>query len=89
MTNSTKTALEFPCAYPLKIFGKNSDDFEAFVISIARRHIPKFDQTSIKSRPSKGSKYLAVTITFTAESQEQLDALYQEMNASERVLMIF
>ena len=89
MTNPTETAFEFPCSYPLKAFGKNSADFEVFVVSIARRHIPELDKASIKSRPSKGDRYLAVTITFTAESQAQLDALYQEMSASERILMLF
>ena len=88
MTNSTETLLEFPCAFPLKVFGHNADDFEAFVAAIARRHIPQFEQADVNSRPSHGGKYLAVTITFIAESREQLDALYQDMSASARILML-
>ncbi|MBN1217745.1 MAG: DUF493 domain-containing protein [Anaerolineae bacterium] len=88
MTNSTKTLFEFPCTFPLKVFGKNTDDFETFVTSVVQRHIRHVDMATIRSRPSSGDKYLAVTITFIAESQAQLDALYQEMNASGRVLML-
>jgi putative lipoic acid-binding regulatory protein len=81
--------LEFPCSFPIKAFGHNADDFEAFVLDIARPHIPQFEQAAVSSRPSHGGKYLAVTITFTADSREQLDALYQAMSASKRVLMLF
>ncbi len=80
--------LEFPCTFPIKAIGKNTADFEDFVIAIARNHILQFDGANISSRPSNGDKYLGVTITFTAESQQQLDALYQELSDSERVLML-
>ncbi|MBN1992786.1 MAG: DUF493 domain-containing protein [Anaerolineae bacterium] len=87
MTHST-TSFEFPCSFPLKAFGRNVDNFESFIVAIARKHIPNFEQATIKSRPSQRDKYLAVTITFTATSQAQLDALYREISASERVLML-
>lgn len=87
-TDKTDKLLEFPCTYPIKAIGKNSADFEDFVVAIARKHIPQLDESGISSRPSNGDKYLGVTITFTAESQQQLDALYQELSDSERVLML-
>lgn len=87
MTQTDKL-LEFPCTFPLKAIGKNTADFEDFVVAIARNHIPWLDESSISSRPSNGDKYLGITITFTAQSQQQLDALYQELSASEHVLML-
>ena len=86
--SQTNELLELPCEFPLKAIGKNTADFENHVVSIARNHIPQFDETSISRRPSNGDKYLGVTITFTAQSQQQLDALYQELSNSERVLML-
>ena len=80
--------LEFPCTFPLKAIGKNTANFEDHVVTIARNHIPQLDEASISSRPSNGDKYLGVTITFIAESQQQLDALYQELSDSEHVLML-
>lgn len=87
MNNPTESPLEFPCSFPLKVFGRNADNFEAFVVTIVRRHVPQLDKDAISSRPSKNNKYLAVTITFNAESQAQLDALYQELSDSQRIMM--
>ncbi len=89
MTDVKETLLEFPCEFPIKAFGKNSPDFEALVASIVDKHVPSAEQAAISSRSSNGDKYLAVTVTFTAQSQAQLDALYQELGDSERVLMLF
>lgn len=87
MTQTDKL-LEFPCTFPIKAIGKNTADFENHVVVIARNHISQLDEANISSRPSNGDKYLGVTITFTAESQQQLDALYQELSGSERILML-
>jgi hypothetical protein len=87
MTQTNKL-LEFPCTFPLKAIGKNAADFEDLVVAIARKYIPHLNDSDVSCRLSSGDKYLGVTITFTAESQQQLDALYQELGESERVLML-
>ena len=40
-----------------------------------------------RSRLSSGDKYLSLTVTFTAESKDQLDAIYEDLNGHELVLM--
>jgi putative lipoic acid-binding regulatory protein len=77
---------EFPLIFPLKVFGRNADDFEGFVVSVVKKHAPLSAHT-VNTRPSQGGKYLAVTVTFVAETREQLDAIYQELSGHERVLM--
>jgi putative lipoic acid-binding regulatory protein len=81
--------LEFPCSFPLKAIGKNTDGFETFVVNTVRKHVPELSETAISSRSSTGDKYLSVTVTFMAQSQTQLDALYREFSGSERILMLF
>jgi hypothetical protein len=83
---SNSELLQFPCSFPLKAIGAGVDDFEALVVSIVRRHAPGID--AVASRPSAGGKYLGVTVTFVAESREQLDALYRELSAHPRVVML-
>ncbi|MBP6528858.1 MAG: DUF493 domain-containing protein [Burkholderiales bacterium] len=73
------TLFEFPTVYPLKIAGKNTVELEATVIDIVRRHVEDFDHTTLTVRESKGGKYLAVSVSFTARSKPQLDALYQDL----------
>jgi uncharacterized protein len=88
MTEPTPlTAFEFPCSFPLKVIGHAADDFEAFALSIVRKHVPDVDATAVTSRPSQGGKYLAVTITFVADNKPQLDALYLELSQTKRILM--
>lgn len=73
------TLFEFPTEYPLKVAGKNTPTFEQTVVEIVRRHVPDFDHATITARESTGGKYLAVSVSFTAQSKAQLDALYQDL----------
>jgi putative lipoic acid-binding regulatory protein len=77
---------EYPLLFPLKVIGRNADDFEGFVVSVVQTHAPLSERT-VTTRLSQGGKYLAVTVTFMAESREQLDAIYQELSDNQRVLM--
>ena len=77
---------EFPLIFPLKVIGRNADDFEGFVVSVVKTHAPLSAQT-VSTRLSQGGKYLAVTVTFVAESREQLDAIYLELSGNKRVLV--
>lgn len=88
MPDPGKSVWNFPCAFPLKVFGRNSDEFEALVVEIVRRHAPDLDAGAVSSRTSGGDAYRAVTATFTAHSREQLDALYLELSQHEQVLML-
>ena len=76
----------FPCSYPLKVMGPKSDDFEKAVRHILRKHL-RDAPVEYSRRPSGTGKYLAITATFTATSREQLDAIYQELNDHELVVM--
>jgi len=83
-----ESLLTFPCQFPIKIMGLQSDSFEASMVMLARKHIPNLGEASVKSKPSKTGKYLAITITFQADSREQLDNLYRELSAHEDVRMV-
>jgi len=79
--------LSFPCPFPIKAMGKNSNEFEIAVLSIIRKHSPDIEESAIKTRESKGGKYLAITITVNAQSQSQLDQIYTELSSHELVTM--
>jgi putative lipoic acid-binding regulatory protein len=83
-----RTLLEFPTTFPLKAIGTGPDDFESVVVDITRRHVADLAEDCTTTRLSAGGKYLAVTITFVAESMDQLDALYGELQRHERVVML-
>jgi putative lipoic acid-binding regulatory protein len=79
---------QFPSAYSLKAIGKSEGDFEDVIYSILLKHIPSFDRTGMTSRLSRDGNYLSVTISFNAESKEQVESLFKELNAHERVIIV-
>jgi len=84
----TLDVFQFPCDFPLKAMGHNTDEFEILIVTIVRRHAPDLADHAVSSRLSSNGKYRSVTATFTAHSREQLDALYRELSAHEQVLML-
>jgi putative lipoic acid-binding regulatory protein len=83
-----ETLLEFPCEFPVKAFGQSSDGFPFTVFAIVQRHVPDITADAIQCRRSEGGKYDAVTISFTATSKRQLDAIYQDLTACPAVIMV-
>lgn len=82
------TLFQFPCDFPLKVMGRRSDDFRSLVMGIVQKHVGAVDVANIEERPSKDGNYLSVTCTFSAQSKEQLDALYRDLTSCERVLIV-
>jgi putative lipoic acid-binding regulatory protein len=79
--------LEFPCAFPIKAMGKNVSGFEQHISGIVFEHAEIFPGEQVRSRPSGSGKFLSVTVTINALSREQLDLIYEDLTACEKVLM--
>jgi putative lipoic acid-binding regulatory protein len=88
MTPSRPSLLQFPCYFPLKVIGKNVEEFEIQVMSIVHKHVIEADTAHCKRRLSAGNKYLALTISFMAQSREQLEAIYTELKELELVMVM-
>ena len=84
---SSSTLIDYPCEFPIKIMGKNEEEFTKSILMIVNRHIPNFDDKSAETKASKKNKYLSLTCTVHVVSQSQLDALYQELCDHPMVLM--
>ena len=82
-----ETLMKFPHDYPLKVMGRNTDDFRSVVLGIVQKHMGPIDVDKIEERPSRDGNYLGLTCIVVATSKAQLDALYLELTACERVLV--
>ena len=80
--------IEYPSAFPVKVMGMNVEGFAQAMIAVARRFDPQLDALAVTTRPSKGGKYLGVTLTVTASSREQLDALYLSLTSHPLVKVV-
>ena len=81
VTNTKEDIFNFPCDYPIKVFGLNQPDFEKTVCNIVETHTGKLhaNQTNIKNS-SKG-KYVSLTVRIIATSRQQLDAINKDLQS--------
>ena len=79
--------LEFPCRFPIKAMGRQSDQFEATVLELVGQQASLLEDEPVKVTPSGAGNFVSVTVVIEAQSQQQLDAIYQDLTDSEWVLM--
>lgn len=81
--------LTFPCRFPIKALGRQSDGFEVLVTRIVCSHAELWPGEAVRSTPSRAGRFVSVTAVVEARSQEQLDAIYRELTDCAQVLMAF
>ncbi len=84
----TDSLIEYPCDFPLKIFGKQQSGFAQAVLEVVTKHDPGFLASSMEMRASKTAKYVSLTCTIRATSRVQLDAIYQDLCDHPMVTMV-
>lgn len=80
--------IEYPSAFPIKVMGASVDGFVEAVVALARRFDPALDEAKLELRPSRAGNYLGITLTVTATSREQLDALYSALSSHPMVKVV-
>jgi putative lipoic acid-binding regulatory protein len=88
MTDSRKELIEFPCRFPLKVMGERHDACVATVIEVVRVHAPELSEADVVLRASSGGRYQALTVTVTATSRPQLDAIYMALTSHSMVKVV-
>ena len=78
----------YPSVFPIKVMGENVEGFAQAMIELARRFDPALDDSAVTIRPSRAGKYLGVTLSVTATSREQLDALYRSLTQHPQVKVV-
>ncbi len=76
---SSEEIFNFPCDYPLKIFGKDHEQLNITVCSIIEKHTDKLHPNQIKTKHSSKGKYVSMTIRIIASSRPQLDLIYKDL----------
>ena len=87
MNESPWPELIFPCEYPVKVIGKDEDNFFEFVLDLVTRHAPELSPDDFSAPRSGGGKYVSVSVSFIAQSRAQVDGLYKELGQHQRVIV--
>ena len=83
-----QSLIEYPSLFPIKVMGLNVDGFVNAITRIAVEFDPSFDAATVELRPSKGEKYLGITVIVTATSRAQLDELYRTLSSHPMVKVV-
>jgi len=78
---------QFPCDFPVKVMGRDSESFRTLTLAIVERHAGSLAADRITERMSREGRFLALTYTIRAESRAQLDSIYQDLTDSGVVLV--
>jgi putative lipoic acid-binding regulatory protein len=79
--------IDYPSRFPLKVFGNHRPEFETAVLDLIRARCPQAEHIEVRRRSSRGGKYLALTLTFTVYSRQQLEDIYQDLYDCDQVVM--
>jgi putative lipoic acid-binding regulatory protein len=79
--------IDYPSRFPLKVLGNHDPEFEPTVLEVIRARCPQAEHIEVRRRASRGGKYLALTLTFTVYSQQQLEDIYRDLYDCDRVVM--
>ena len=83
-----KSLMEFPCNFPVKIIGINTEQFLDEIKKIVLTHFPDFKEEHLRHKLSDKNNYLAITVTVIAVNQEMLDLFYRELTQHPNVKMV-
>lgn len=74
--------ITYPCHFPVKVIGANSMEFEQSILAIVKNITTSASPGEIERRVSTTSQYLSITVYPYITSRQQLDALYQALQAN-------
>ena len=84
---SEETLLKFPCKFPIKAMGRDTPEFHATVRRLIEKHTGPLSDDAFQSVLSRNGRFVSITVTVTAQSQEQLDDIYRAISGHDDVLM--
>ncbi len=77
---------EFPCEYPVKAMGPNTEEFLVKITELIKQHAPEVSRNSVHCKTSSSGKYQSVTVLVYAQSKDHLINIYQEIRQVEEVV---
>ncbi|NNF41420.1 MAG: DUF493 domain-containing protein [Woeseiaceae bacterium] len=82
-----ESLLEFPSDFPIKMIGQDSPEFRTLARTLVEKHTGVLPDSALQAAVSRNGRFVSITATITATSQQQLDDIYHELTAHEDVLM--
>ena len=69
------------------MMGRDTPAFRSTARALVEKHAGKVADDAVRQAQSRKGNFVSITVTITATSQQQLDAIYQDVTDHEDVLM--
>lgn len=87
MRGDEQRILDFPCDFPIKMMGKDRPAFHDAARAVIEQHAGPIDENAVRASNSRNGRFVSLTITIRANSQQQLDAIYVDLSAHDEILV--
>jgi hypothetical protein len=81
------SVIEFPCHFPIKMMGRDTPEFRTTARTLIENHVGPVADDAVRAAVSHNGSFVSITVTVTATSQQQLDAIYRDVSGHDDVLM--
>jgi putative lipoic acid-binding regulatory protein len=82
-----KPLIDYPTPYTFKVMGKQEHGFREYVRGLLHRIMgQEISPDSMSEQPSRGEKYLSVSVIVVLLSEEQRRHVYTELHKERRIL---
>ncbi|MGB1188851.1 MAG: YbeD family protein [Pseudomonadales bacterium] len=80
--------ISFPCNYPIRVIGVSSEAFRREVLDVFRKFDESVNDDKLSYRPSSGGNYESIQVQFGAESEAQLQSLFEQLKRITGIKMV-
>jgi uncharacterized protein len=88
MTNKEVAEPIYPCQFPIKVIGENTENLEKAIVGVMSSLGEVITPDEIIIKHSKNEKYSSITFKIVARSREHIEQIYSELNAQKEVKMV-
>lgn len=84
----TKSLIDFPCHFPIKVMGLQVDGLEQTVFRLISQLTKEFEPEQSQTKPSSSGKYLSITCKVWVTNQDELDEVYRTLSTHPMVSVV-
>ena len=80
--------ISFPCVYPIKVIGADTDQFATQVLEIIARHDTTVDASKVSEKTSQSGKYRSLTVELFATGEPQIRTIIDALRNLPQVKLV-
>ena len=85
---SDDNTISFPCVYPIKVIGADTDQFATQVLEIIATHDATVDASKVSEKKSQSGKYRSLTVELFATGEPQIRTIFDALRNLPQVKLV-